>query len=404
MKKPVVASAFFIFFLVTALTFVSYQATLPFISPPLPFEIRRFNHYSGVTHVHSQLSNGSGSIENIAKAAAIAQCDFVFVTDLNQTSPSPWEEGYQDGVLILKGQEFGHLNGHILAYGFSETEFLSGLGQTQMKIDDLLQQPRKVRGGGILIAAHPLLEHLQWQEPNLPGLDGMEILNADSLWRKKWKEAWPSALWSFLLLPFNPDLAFVRLFIDPTEELSLWTEQLSKRGFLGLAGSDAKANLTLYTGMKIKFPSYARMFRLFKNHVWLKSELTGDVRSDRKKILSALTSGQFFIAFDLLGDPKGFEFFGTQKRIDHLPGVTLSMSQGPVKLFTDLGRDLEIPHEINLYRNNQRIATSNQRKVEWSVTEPGAYRVVVRVIPSLPIPDGKVWFSWVYSNAIRVEP
>jgi hypothetical protein len=271
-----------------------------------------------------------------------------------------------------------------------------------MKLDDALQQDSKHRSRGVLIAAHPLLEHREWENMNLPGLNGLEVVNIDSIWRQQWNQSIPTVLWSLLLLPFNPDLAYLRLFKEPNEEIAKWDEQLQKRFFIGVAGTDARANAIAFANTHIKFPSYSRMFRLFKNHIWLRSELTGELRSDKQKVMDAFSKGQFYFSFDLLGDPTGFEFFAIQKKQDFLPGEPISLSQGSVRLYGDLGREIELPHEVALYRDGQRITTSNRQKFDWVVTQPGAYRVVVRVIPTLPLPDGKVWLNWIYSNSIEV--
>ena len=85
------------------------------------------------------------------------------------------------------------------------------------------------------------------------------------------------------------------------------------------------------------------------------------------------------------------------------PGEGVVLKHGAVMLKVDLGRDLNVGHEIVLLRNGSPVATSNSRSLTYKAVQEGAYRVTVRVIPTLPIPDGKTWFTWIFSNAIRIE-
>jgi hypothetical protein len=231
----------------------------------------------------------------------------------------------------------------------------------------------------------------------------MEVINVNSLWHTQISLNKMSLLWSILILPFNPDLAFLRLYVEPNRELSAWDDILNRKNFVGFSGSDATANAIPLPERSFKFPSYTQSFRLTKDHVLLKSELTGSYAEDREKIMDALAHGSFYFSLDLLGNPSGFYFVAQQRHQEFLLGRTLSLSGGPVNLVADLGRDIAIPHEIVLLRNGQKIAGSNTSRLNYEVTEPGAYRVIVRVIPTLPIPDGKKWFTWIFSNAIRVE-
>src|SRR5690606_27682222 len=71
-------------------------------------------------------------------------------------------------------------------------------------------------------------------------------------------------------------------------------------------GTEATARAIPISDYLIRFPSYRRTFELMSNHILLKSELTGNLASDKQKIFNALKNGNLYIALDMLGDPKGF--------------------------------------------------------------------------------------------------
>jgi len=403
MKRWVFFVLFLFVIFYTTLTFISSQVTFPLISSLSSVSKLKYYDYSGVTHVHSKLSTGSGTIDEIAQAASLANCDFLILTDLNVGQKPEFVEGYKDDVAVIWAGEFSYLGGHLLAYDLPETESFKGLGQAQIIFNDLLHQKPRPSSQGFLIASHPNLPQHTWGNLNDSGLTGMEVINLDSLWRDEIVSNKLSILWSILILPFNPDLSYLRLFNDPEKELSAWDEILKTRSFVGVGGSDATANAIPWPNESFKFPSYTQSFSLMKNHLLLKSELTGSYKSDRTKIMSALAQGNFYFSVDIIGDPTGFYFIGQQRRQEWLPGSTVSRSNGPIRFVVELGRQIELPHEIILYRNGVKVGISNSHRLEYTADQAGAYRVTVRVIPTLPLPDGKTWYTWIFSNAIRVE-
>jgi hypothetical protein len=61
------------------------------------------------------------------------------------------------------------------------------------------------------------------------------------------------------------------------------------------------------------------------------------------------------------------------------------------------------PVDIIIYRNGEKMMTSNSQVTQYYLNSPGVYRVMVRVIPTLPLPDGKKWIPWIYTNSFYVE-
>ena len=71
---------------------------------------------AGVVHVHTTLSDGGGTPEEVIAAARAAGLEFVAITDHNNLDAKPLE-GYRDGVLVLVGSELSTPAGHVLGLG-----------------------------------------------------------------------------------------------------------------------------------------------------------------------------------------------------------------------------------------------------------------------------------------------
>src|SRR5262245_34991309 len=70
---------------------------------------------SGAYHVHSNRSDGSGTVDEIAAAAARAGLQFVILTDHGDATRAPEPPAYRHGVLIIDAVEISSVAGHIVA-------------------------------------------------------------------------------------------------------------------------------------------------------------------------------------------------------------------------------------------------------------------------------------------------
>jgi len=390
-------------FIYTIFGFLAFRVSFPIVQASRVFDFKsKYYDYAGATNIHSRLSNGSGTLSEIILAASHAKNDFIIFTDLNRTARPEAVEGYRNDLLVIWGGEFSYLTGHLLAFNLPSLIPYSGAGQAQIYFNDLLSQ-KPTHDDVVLIAAHPFLSDRLWPDLKYPGLDGLEVLNVTSVWREALRTSQFRVLWSILMLPFNPELAFLRLYLPPDEELKAWDKELETRPFIGMSGADATAKFIPWAGNIIPFPSYDRSLSLTKNHVVLKAELTGSYQSDKQKILEALSRGQFYFSVDLIGDPKGFYFEAKQGHQTVLMGSELTLSKSPVTLIAEIPQIKGVPFEIVLFRNSKEILAVRESQLKFLTNEPGAYRVVVRVRPDMALPDSKRWFNWIYSNAIRIK-
>jgi hypothetical protein len=368
------------------------------LEPKNPME---FFDYRGVTHVHSNRSTGSGAPAEITEAAREAGLDFIVMTDLNDFDRKTQFEGYYGQLLVLKGGEYSYLDSHLLYYDSPEHSPLTSLGQSQIQFSDMLSQERARSESGFVVLAHPFKSRFAWNSAYPIGLDGIEVINLFSLWEKAWLSSKASTIWSVLIYPFNQRLALFRLFEEPKQEIELWDQLNLKRHTLGLSGADATAKATL-SDQYLRIPSYQDTFQISSNHVLLTSELTGNVSSDRKKIFDALKSGSFYMSLDLLADPKGFLTVIKGNKKIYPMGSEIKFTDG-LQLVAQLPQKPQVPFEIVIIKDGDRYVTSNSQVTTMNIHSPGVYRVVVRLIPTLPLPDGKKWFPWIYSNSFYVK-
>lgn len=362
-----------------------------------------FYDYRGVLNVHTDLSIGSSPAPVIIEAAKNAGLDFVMLTDLNLFQRTEGVEAYHGNTLVMLGSKISYLDARVIHYSIRGHALGSNLGEAQVKIADLLSQNADANVDDLLYLAHPSKAGFSWSGEFPRGFDGFELLNEKSLSHRAWASSKLSTIWSLFTYPFNPNLAFVRLFNEPTEEIELLRRLSPQRPVSIFAGAEASARAVPLANYLIKFPSYQRSFEFLTTHVLLTSELTGNASGDRAKIFQALKRGNTYLCFESLGDPTGFLAVLDDRNRLHLPGSRVKLSPG-MTLKVSLPAEPKSFFEIVVLRNGERIHTLNETQIEVPITAPGSYRVQVRVSPYLPLPDAIRWMTWIYTNSFWVSP
>ena len=360
---------------------------------------RKYHDYAGVLNVHSNRSNGSATIAEIHQAASNAKLDYIILTDTNDFEPPVNNEAYLDDTLLLIGGEYSYIDSRLINLNFTDTEHLQGPGRSQVIFADLLDKTKEDRPDetGFLLLAHPNKPGYEMEAPLPLGMDGVEIYNQKSIWQLAWLNKRSSFLWALFLYPINMEWSFTRLFASYTNpELALWEKENLKRPLVGFAGADADSNTRLPWG-SWQFPSYETYFSILRNHVLIESELTGDTESDSKKILGALEKGQFYISLDLIGNAEGFEAYVLAKDTTLYPiGSRVDLNKAD-KLIVDLGTKPEVEFRVIIFKNGERILSSNSLKTEMIIHSEGIYRAIVQVKLEFPF-EGERWVNWVVTN------
>jgi hypothetical protein len=338
---------------------------------------------AGVVHVHTTLSDGGGTPQEVIRAARKSGLAFLGITDHNTLDAKPLE-GYRDGVLVLVGAELSTPVGHVLGLGLDRDPPFRFNGDGLGALEDVRDL------GGFPFAAHPFSARsdLRWSGWDLPGPWGIELLNGDSDARS----AGPRLLLSVGLYRLNAGYALLQGLKPPGEVLRRWDEMLARRDVVGLAAADAHSRLHLTRKWSVRFPSYEALFSQSRDHLLLERPLSGDAAADRAAVLDALRRGRFYLGLDGLAPAEDFRFTveaGSGERWtmgDHVaPRAGLRARAG--------GR---VPKgtRIVLLRDG-REAGESAESLDVALPGPGVYRVEARV-PGWPVP-------WVVTNPVYVH-
>lgn len=359
--------------------------------------------YKGIVNVLTNLSSGASSAPVIAQAARNAGVDFLIFTDFNLFEQNTVTDSYFGNVLTLNGRKVGLLDSKFIYYSKDNSFLGQNLLEAQTKITDLISQSRSDVSENLLILTTPTEIASQWQAELPTGIDGFELFNLSYLSSSAWRSSKISVMWSLFSYPFNPSLAFLRLYSEPTSFINYFDKiSSSERPIYFYAGSEATAKAFPLSNYLIKFPSYQKIFEIISNHVLLESELTGNVTNDKKKIFSALKTGRLYLSVDLLGDPKGFYAYIKSGKNKYPIGSITKYVKG-MKLVVHLPAKPKDFYEIVIYKNGERYLTKDELDLEVDIDEPATYRVQVRVSPFLPLPDAKKWITWIYTNPFYIK-
>jgi hypothetical protein len=349
----------------------------------------------GVLHVHTSRSDGTGSADAIAAAAARAGLQFVIFTDHGDASTEPTAPVYRGGVLCIDAVEISSDDGHILALGLPRLPFLAG-GAGRDVLEDI------ARFGGLSILAHPTSTRraLRWTGGE-QGFDGLEWLNGDSEWRD---EPPLSLARAFLTYWVRPAETLASLLDRPEEALSLWDRTSASRAVIGVAAADAHARIGLsgvgepYDGRPVaRVPGYESVFRVFSlalPHL----RLTGTASTDAAATIGEIRAGRVVSVLDALAAPASLQFSASTAAGEFEQGGVVPIGDGPITLRV---RATSLPGaRIRLLRDGREIGAGDTAAP--LILEQAADAATYRVEVSLPGAPGQPPVPWMVSNPIFV--
>lgn len=343
----------------------------------------------GAYHIHSNRSDGSGTIAEIAEAARRAGLQFIIVTDHGDGTREPDAPQYRHGVLVIDAVELSTTGGHLVALGLPATPYPFAGTPADVMAD-------VGRLGGFGIAAHPDSPRaaLRWAAWEVPA-DGLEWINADSGWRDEPAAALARALLGF---PLRPASAVASLLDRPVDLLARWDAMGTTRSVPALAAADAHARLgaddPAPSALHLPLPGYETVFRTFSNHVVLDQALTGNGQADAAAVLAAVRQGRVFTVVDAIATPGELTFAadtagGTARMGEVVPAGAVTLRarvNGPTGT------------TLVLLKDGKVIREAGAAELAVAIGESGVYRVEAHVAGT----SGKPPVPWILSNPIYV--
>jgi len=347
----------------------------------------------GVFHVHTDRSDGTGSVEDVAAAAARAGLRFVVLTDHGDATRAPLRPRYVQDVLVVDAVEISTSGGHLVALGMPAAPYPLG-GEARDVVDDV------ERLGGMAIAAHPGSERaeLRWTAWDAP-IDGLEWLNADSEWRDE--SAWTLAR-ALVTYPGRRPESIAAMLDRPEAPLRRWDALTRRRRVVGVLGADAHARIGLRTlgepydnTARLHVPSYEQTFRAF-SIVLPDLVLSGrDAEADTDAVVSAIRGGRVYSVIDAVASPGSMSFTARGPSGPVAAGEAVPITS-PVPLRVDVRGAPDA--RIELLKNGTTVAEGQGGALDHLTDEPGVYRAEVYLAGAPGTPP----VPWIVSNPIYV--
>lgn len=362
----------------------------------------KFFDYRGVSHALTSHSLGSAPPAEMIEHAAKAHIDFLYITDFNDFDSSHDVFGYNNDVLVFTGKKLSLLDAHFLLYSRESLNKISTLGTAQAMINDFINRMPSETKAETVVMAHPFKAGHEWSLDYPIGLSGIEVMNLRQMWQQTWIHKKASFIWSLFLYIFNPKIALLRLINEPTKEIKLWDKLNLSQKTIGVLGNHSTGKIFSAGPVSFSFPTYEDSFRFASNHLLLPAELTGVASRDMDRVHSAFTNGHFYFCVDALANPEGFAAYMKSGGREYLMGSIFPLSKNTT-LFVDLPA-LNIKNvEVKVFRDGLELWKSKTQTSEFKITEPGNYRVYVRLRLQLPIPGELRWIPWIYTNNFYVR-
>ncbi|MCF8241058.1 MAG: CehA/McbA family metallohydrolase [Melioribacteraceae bacterium] len=344
--------------------------------------------YVGALHMHSNFSDGSGEVTEIAEIADEVGLDYIILSDHNTLRAlKEGYEGWYGKTLLLVGCEINDRENknHYLAFGIKENP------STRLPAKEYVKSVKEQ--GGVGFIAHPhekrssMKEHppYPWLDWDIEDFDGIEIWNHMSEWMEGLTE---ENKYNYFMHPLRSIVA------PPQETLTKWDELNLHRKVVGIGGVDAHAHKVNLLGFfEVEVFPYKVLFKSIRTHILTneKFEVDGsnkNLETAKKVIYNALRKGNCFVANYYHGDARGFRFFAEANNNIYHMGDKVPLIES-VRLRVILPN---ITSTIKLLKNGKVIDSVENIDAEFIVKDKGAYRIEVSL-------DGS---AWIFSNHIRI--
>ncbi len=339
---------------------------------------RSANYLWGVYHVHSTMSDGLQSPEEIAAQARATGVSLVLLTDHGR--PNLASSSFRkiiDGVKIVGGSEASLPDGHLTFFGAQQAPAFRLSSFPPEAMDD-------ARGwGGFPVLAYPDDPDYGWHywaSDLRPG--GIEVLNLFTCLRGA---SWLERLQLAMYYPFS-HYYFLRSIAVPAESLTHWDDFLQREKIWGFEASDAHGGFRVGSWLSIKVPSYADTFSFVGMGISRRYE------SDPE---AAVRDGDFFNCVRGAGEPERFEFSAHDGGRDFLSGSDAPVSSS---LHVEISAGKRAVRMV-LKKDGAVVREVAGDHLELQNADAGVYRVEVFLLAH---PLLRADMPWILSNPIFV--
>lgn len=338
----------------------------------------------GAVHLHSDFSDGSLPIPEIAEIASKKSLDFLMFSDHHTLEPKRrGMEGWYGRILVLIGYEINDSEerNHYLAFRLDE-EVGEGL--------EAAEYVRRVKeAGGFGVIAHPAEKRdfsdayppYPWTAWHATGFDGIEIWNHMSEWVEGVTRR------NFYWRVIHP-LSSIRY--PAWETLERWDSLNRKRRVVGLGGIDVHGHRIRILGCIPKeiYP-YKVQLRSILTHAFLEKPIRewegSPFEEAQEELFRALLAGRCCVVNHRMGDGRGFRFWVEQGGTERFMGSRIR-----VKKACRFRVRSPLEGDVRLLRDGKMIHRSVSEGLEYTTELPGVYRVEIF----------RKRRGWVYSNPI----
>ena len=331
-------------------------------------------------HLHSNLSDGIFPPEKIAEEAKRVGVKLLLLTDHGDPNlkSSILKERIKN-VYIIGGSESALPEGHLNSFGENFVPLFKLPPFPPDAIDDIKEW------GGFSVVTYPEDPEQGWHywEDDL-NPDGLEIINLSTYFRKL---SFFGKLVSYLYLPFSR-YSFLRYLKRPSFAFKMWDSILKRKKVWGFFATNAHGRTPITKKIKIKEPSYHKMFSLLA---------LGIKKKYKDNPEKAVRKGHFFSVIRGAGEPQIFDFYG--KGRDGKIFEQGDCAKGDISLFVEL-KTKKLKYKILLLRDGERIKETINSKLSLKRVDSGFYRVEVYLL-NHPLLKSDV--PWIISNPIFVN-
>ncbi len=273
--------------------------------------------------------------------------------------------------------------------------------------------------GALVITAHTE----SWTPDDILNtpLDGFEMYNLHANFFLD--EAFEAAIGLLALLPTpeelpHSDLIFLPIHREDPLYRDTWGTVLARGGrYFTTFGTDSHRNVfPQLLPDNERVDSYRRMMSWFSNHLLVRPEADGSW--DDSHLKEAAGAARLYGVFEYLGFAEGFDFHATdgmnvvEMGGEAQVGMNIELAAPTIR---GLDPDAEQPtitvRLLKAVEGGWSEVESSESRISVALTEPGAYRADIRMVPRhlreflknfSDLADNE--FPWIYSNAIYVVP